>query len=134
MRFLLLRAILFISNVTSLIINLLIVIFGTDFINSFVNLPRAKDETLRTFSIFECIICIIALVGIIRRHFYTFTLYTILLIVYIICAYIFTHVAVVWFFLLAIILISMVLVFNYFLYLYMKEQQTINRNDNSFQI
>ncbi|KAH7644650.1 uncharacterized protein LOC124499430 [Dermatophagoides farinae] len=133
LRFRLLRAVLFVSNVTSLIINVLILIFGLDFIKAFIRVPDATDPTVRTFAIIECCLCTIAIIGIIMRNFYTFTVYTVLLIVYLVCAAIFTRVPVGWFFLLGFILVSLAVLFDYLLWLNRKQLKQMKR-ENPYKI
>ena len=124
LRFRILRAVLFVSNVTSLILDLMIIIGGKKFVSLFVDVPDADPITIRIFAGIEAVICTIALIGIIARHFYTVALYTILLILYLLCAAVFTRVPVFWFFFLGAILATLAIIFTYMLYLIKQRQRT----------
>ena len=117
LRFRILRAILFVSNLTSLILDLIILIFGkkvTDLI-----IPNVKDTDptyLRIFAAIEATLCVIALFGIVLTNFFTFATYTSLLTFYLLCAIVFTRVPFLWFFFLGAILVAMAIAFSWMLY------------------
>lgn len=116
LRFRLLRAVLFVSNIASLIVDLLIVVFGKKFLNLFTELRDATSTSLRIFAAIESILCLIALFGIVLRSFHLFTAYTCLLIVYLLGAAVFTRVPFTIFFLFGAILATLAIVFCYMLW------------------
>lgn len=129
LRFRVLRAILFVSNLVSLILDLLILIFGKKFVDVFLSVRDADPTPMRVFAALEACLCILALFGIVLSSFYTFTAYTVLLTLYLLCAAVFTRVPVVWFFLLGAILVVMAIAFSWMLYL-IRER----RSRNPYQI
>ncbi len=124
LRFRILRAVLFVSNVTSLILDLMIIIGGKRFVELFITLPDDASVSIRIFAGIEAVICIIALIGIIRRHFYTVALYCALLVLYLLLAAVFTRVPVFWFFFFGAILSTLAIIFAYMLYLVKKRRET----------
>ena len=122
LRFRILRAVLFVSNVTSLIIDLMIIIGGKKFVSLILDVPDADPISIRIFAGIEAVICTIALIGVILRHFYTVALYCTLLVLYLVCAAIFTRVPVFWFFFLGAILVTLAIVFAYMLFLVKKQR------------
>ena len=116
LRFRILRAVLIVSNITSLILDLLIVIGGKKLVSMVMNIPDADETSIRIFAAIESVICCIALFGTIRRHFPTSAVYCCSLIIYLILAAIFTRVPVFWFFFLGAILAILAIIFTYMLY------------------
>lgn len=118
LRFRLLRAVLFVSNIVSLIIDLLIVVFGKKFLKLIVanELRDATSTWLRIFAAIEVVIALLALFGIVLRSFYVFTAYTTLLVVYLLAAAVFTRVPFTIFFLFGFILVILASIFSYMLW------------------
>lgn len=118
LRFRLLRAVLFVSNIVSLIIELLIIVFGKKFLRLIASneLRDANSTWLRVFAAIEVTIALIALFGIVLRNFYIFTTYTASLVVYLLVAAIFTRVPFTVFFLFGFILVILATIFSYMLW------------------
>lgn len=119
--FIALKWILLVSNITSAIIDLLVIIGGRLVVNLFSYVPDdyeppSNDIMIRIFCAIELIICIIGIVGIIKRHFITFSVHTGLLILYFLAAIIFTRILISWFVFLAIVLSALTLTFLYMLW------------------
>ena len=109
--------VLFASNLTSLVIDLTVVIGGLTAVQWFSDVPDDANVTyIRVFSAIEAIIVIFGIFGIIKKHFEVFTIHTTLLIIYFIIAIIFTRILISWFVLLAIILSVWTVGFLYLLY------------------
>lgn len=109
--------VLLVSNLTSLLIDLTVVIGGLAAVQWFSNVPDDANVTyIRVFSAIEAIIVIFGIFGIIKKHFEVFTIHTTLLIIYFIIAIIFTRILISWFVLLAIILSALTIGFLYLLY------------------
>lgn len=117
LRFRILKWILLVSNITSLIVDILVVVGGKVLVSWFSNVPKEADDLMiRVFSAVEAIIVVIGLFGIIKRHFVVFAVHTALLILYFLVSLIFTRVLVLWFWILAVLLVSLTLAFLYLLY------------------
>ena len=108
---------LLISNISSLIVDILVVIGGKAFVAWFTTLPKdAEDLPIRLFSVVEAVICVIAIFAIIKRHFVAFSVHTALLILYFIACIFFTRVIGWWLWIFAFILVALTLWFLYLLY------------------
>lgn len=116
-RFFILKWILLISNVVSLISDVLVIIFGSAIVKLFASVPKEADEVkIRVFCAIEAVIVIIGIVGIIKKHFHIFTLHCALLLIYFIGSFIFTRILITWFVALAVLLVLLSITFDYFLY------------------
>ncbi|KAI2797326.1 hypothetical protein RDWZM_010214 [Blomia tropicalis] len=129
LRFRLLRAVLIVSNITSFILDLMILIGGKKFVSLFLTIPDADEVSIRIFAAIEATICLIALFGLVLRHFWTVAVYSTLLVLYLLCAAVFTRVPVFWFFFLGAILATMAIIFTYMLHLV-----RVRRQNNPYNI
>ena len=108
---------LLVSNISSVIVDILVIIGGKAIVGWFATLPKdAEDLPIRIFCVIEAIICIIAIIGIIKRHFVLFSVHTGLLILYFVVSAIFTRVIAWWLLIFAVLLSALTIWFLYLLY------------------
>lgn len=108
---------LLVSNISSLIFDILVVIGGKAIVGWFTQVPKdAEDLPIRLFSVIEAVICVIAIFAIIKRHFVAFALHTALLVLYFVVCVFFTRVLGWWLWIFAIILVALTVCFLYLLF------------------
>lgn len=130
LHFRILRALLFFSSLSSMILEIIILIFGQSFIKLFVDIRDADPTMIRVFAAIECVLCLIAVFGSFLRHFYTFATYTVLLTIYLIGAAIFTRIPFIVSLLLGAILVTLAIIFTVMLWQIKKRKQ--NESDNMY--
>jgi hypothetical protein len=117
LRYKILKWILLVSNIVSLIADILVIIGGKRLVSVFKTVPKdADDLPIRIFSAVEAIIVVIAIFAIIKRNFVVFGVHCGLLILYFVVVAFFTKVLVIWFWILAVLLVILSLAFLYLLY------------------
>jgi hypothetical protein len=117
LKYKILKWILLVSNITSLIVDILVIVGGKRLVELFTTVPKdAEDLPIRLFSAVEAIIVVIAIFGIIKRNFVVFAVHCGLLTLYFAVSLFFTKVLVIWFWVLAVLLLGLSFGFLYLLY------------------